>query len=365
MKLRGVNLGNWLVLEKWMGASPLSRAVCEDERGLIDEMDSGELELALELHRRSYVTENDFAWLAQAGANLVRIPVPYFIFGTESHHGCIEHLDNAFAWAERWGLKVLIDLHTVPLSQNGFDNGGYLALCAWAQDQARIDYAVDVLVALARRYAGHVALWGIEALNEPASQSILEGQLARFAERFPDRVSRSAHIPREVLLAFYDSVYRRLRPIVGPDVALVFHDQFELGTWDELLPADRYDNIVIDTHQYLNFSEWGFERYDLDEYLGRLAEFSQQVRDAAQHHAVMVGEWCIATHSPLRKTLDEEGRRAFSRALADAQLDAWDQGIGGCYWSYRVDDPKRPEWSLLACVEKGWVDLRHGVAESG
>ena len=134
MKLRGVNLGNWLVLEQWMGASPLSVATCEDERGLIDEMPSGELELALEMHRRSYITEKDFAWLARVGVNLVRIPVPYFIWGTANHLPCIEHLDNAFAWAERQGLKVLIDLHTVPLSQNGFDNGGYLALCAWAQD---------------------------------------------------------------------------------------------------------------------------------------------------------------------------------------------------------------------------------------
>lgn len=361
MKMRGVNLGNWLVLEKWMGASPLSTAACEDERGLIDEMPAGELELALEMHRRSYITEADFAWLASAGVDLVRIPVPYFVFGTESHKPCIEHLDHAFAWAERQGIDVLIDLHTVPLSQNGFDNGGYLALCAWAQEQSRIDYAVDVLVALARRYAGHPALWGIEALNEPANQSMLEGHLARLADRFPDRVSRSSHIPREVLLAYYDEVYRRLRPILGPDVALVFHDQFELETWDELLPSDRYDNIVIDTHQYLNFAEWGFERYDLDEYLGRLAEFAERVRAAAEHHRVMVGEWCIANHSPLRKGLADDELRSFCRTLADTQLDAWDAGIGGCYWSYRVDDPRRAEWSLRDCVAKGWVDMRHGL----
>lgn len=363
MKLRGVNLGNWLVLEKWMGASPLSVATCEDERGLIDEMPSGELELALEMHRRSYITVKDSAWLARVGVNLVRIPVPYFIWGTANHLPCIEHLDNAFAWAERQGLKVLIDLHTVPLSQNGFDNGGYLALCAWAQDQARIDYVVDVLEALARRYAGHPALWGIEALNEPASQSILEGQLARYADRYPDRVARSAHIPREILLAFYKDVYRRLRPLVGPDVALVFHDQFELEAWNELLPTERYDNVVIDTHQYLNFSEWGFERYDLDEYLARLGEFSERVRDAARYHPVMVGEWSIANHSPLKKSFGERDRRLFNRALADAQIEAWDQGIGGCYWSYRVDDPRRSEWSLRTCVAKGWVDMHCGTGD--
>jgi hypothetical protein len=57
--------------------------------------------------------------------------------------------------------------------------------------------------------------------------------------RYPDRVARSAHIPRDILLAFYKDVYRRLRPLVGPDVALVFHDQFELEAWNELLPTER------------------------------------------------------------------------------------------------------------------------------
>ena len=36
MKIRGANLGNWLVLEKWMGASPLTSAASEDDRGLIE-----------------------------------------------------------------------------------------------------------------------------------------------------------------------------------------------------------------------------------------------------------------------------------------------------------------------------------------
>ena len=364
MKFRGVNLGNWLVLEKWMGTSPLSTAKSEDERGLIDEFSADELALALEQHRASYITEMDFVWLAQSGVDLVRIPIPYYLFGTEHHSSCVEHLDHAFEWAQRWGLKVLIDLHTVPLSQNAFDNGGYMGLCAWAQDQGRIDFVVDVLEQIARRYADNPALWGIEALNEPASEFILQMNLGNYGKNFPDRVSRSKAITRETLLAFYDEVYQRLRPLVGPEVALVFHDQFDLESWDELLPQDQYENIVIDTHLYLNFSDFGFERYDVEEYLERIAEFSAQVEKAAEHHQVLVGEWCLGNHSPLKRTLDDEGKREFYRALADAQLDAWDKGIGGCYWSYRVDSPKHPDWDLRTCIVKGWLDLHHGLEDA-
>ena len=365
MKVRGVNLGNWLVLEKWMGASPLASAKAEDDRGLIDEVPADELAAALEHHRATFITEMDFVWLAQSGVDLVRIPVPYYLFGTDHHTACIEHLDHAFEWAQRWGIKVLVDLHTVPLSQNAFDNGGYMGICAWAQDQARIDATVDLLERIARRYAGNPALWGIEALNEPANEFILEMNLKNYGRDFPDRVARSKVISRETLLAFYDAVYQRLRPIVGPEVKLVFHDQFDLASWDELLPADRYDNIVIDTHMYLTFQDFGFARFDEEEYLAKVAEFSAQVRDAARHHDVLVGEWCLGNHNPHKAEMDDEAKRAFYRALADAQLDAWDEGLGGCYWSYRVDDEEHDDWDLRACVVKGWLDLHHGVEDAG
>lgn len=361
MKLRGANLGNWLVLEKWMGASPLSSAKSEDDRGLVDEFDPEQLAAALERHRATHITEFDFVWMAQSGIDLVRIPVPYYLFGSEHHSACVEHLDHAFEWAARWGIKILIDLHTVPLSQNAFDNGGYMGLCAWAQDPARIDGTVDLLERIARRYAGNPALWGIEALNEPANQFMLDMNLANYGKDFPDRVARSRVIPRATLLDFYERVYDRLRPIVGPEVALVFHDQFELDSWDDLLPADRYENVVIDTHQYLVFQEYGFTRFDASEYLARIAEFADRVAHAAQFHQVLVGEWCLGTHSPLKEQLSDDELRTFYRALADAQLDAWDQGIGGCYWSYRVDDPAHADWDLRTCVAKGWLDMHHGL----
>lgn len=64
----------------------------------------------------------------------MRIPVPYFIFGDRAPFiGCIDELDKAFNWAEKYGLTILIDLRTAPMSQNGFDNGGISGVCKWAQ----------------------------------------------------------------------------------------------------------------------------------------------------------------------------------------------------------------------------------------
>lgn len=85
------------------------------------------------MNRSEYITERDFVTIKRMGLESVRIPVPYFIFGDrEPFIGCIEELDKAFNWAEKYGLTILIDLHTVPMSQNGFDNGGIGGVCKWA-----------------------------------------------------------------------------------------------------------------------------------------------------------------------------------------------------------------------------------------
>lgn len=136
-RINGVNLGGWLVLERWMTPGLFRASGEEDEIWLHRSTDPAELERLLRRHRDTYITEDDFRAISAHGLNLVRIPVPFFIFGdVPGHPGCVEYLDRAFDWAERAGLKVLIDLHTVPGSQNGFDNGGLTGVVRWAYDAA-------------------------------------------------------------------------------------------------------------------------------------------------------------------------------------------------------------------------------------
>ena len=125
MKVKGVNLGNWLVLEKWMSPALFEGTTAEDEYYLPAQLSKEVYEARIKIHRSEYITERDFTRIKAMGMDAVRIPVPYFIFGDrEPFIGCVEELDKAFNWAERYGLKILIDLHTAPDSQNGFDNGG-------------------------------------------------------------------------------------------------------------------------------------------------------------------------------------------------------------------------------------------------
>lgn len=92
-RINGVNLGNWLVLEKWMDPEPFVRTAEDDEIWMHRTHGAlwSERNLAEELrrHRDAYITLEDFRIIADHGLNLVRIPVPYFIFGDwPGHPGC-------------------------------------------------------------------------------------------------------------------------------------------------------------------------------------------------------------------------------------------------------------------------------------
>ena len=171
MKVKGVNLGNWLVLEKWMNPALFEGTTAEDEYWLPRQLSKEVYEARIKIHRSEYITERDFVTIKSWGLDAVRIPVPYFIFGDrEPFIGCIEDLDKAFNWAEKYGLKILIDLHTAPDGQNGSDNGGICGVCKWAQNPEEVEFVHTVLERLAQRYGHREGLWGIELINEPALQ---------------------------------------------------------------------------------------------------------------------------------------------------------------------------------------------------
>lgn len=79
MKIRGVNLGNWLVLEKWMSPSLFDGTTAEDEYYLPMQLDRSVYEARIKQHRSEYITERDFITMRAIGLNTVRIPVPYLV----------------------------------------------------------------------------------------------------------------------------------------------------------------------------------------------------------------------------------------------------------------------------------------------
>ena len=204
--INGVNLGNWLVLEKWMSPDLFEGTTAEDETGLCEQLGHETKLERFRTHRNAFITERDFAYLASLGVEAVRIPVPYFVFGdVEPFVGCIEHVDRAFEWAAAHGLKIMLDLHTVPGSQNGFDNGGLCGVCRWHRSPDDVEFVLALLERLTSRYRGHRAFWAIEVLNEPISEELWTTLdiPSRYPAADPADAASSEPVPTDFLKSFY------------------------------------------------------------------------------------------------------------------------------------------------------------------
>ena len=66
-RINGVNLGGWLVLERWMTPGLFRASGEEDEIWLHRSTDPAELERLLRRHRDTYITEDDFRAISAHG----------------------------------------------------------------------------------------------------------------------------------------------------------------------------------------------------------------------------------------------------------------------------------------------------------
>ena len=368
--INGVNLGNWLVLEKWMNPALFGGTTADDEYYLPTQLDPVIYEARIKIHRAEYITERDFATIKSWGLSSVRIPVPYFIFGdVPGHPGCVGFLDRAFDWANATGLKVLIDLHTVPGSQNGYDNGGLTGVCRWRRSPKAVGFALDVLTRLAARYRDNPALFGIEVLNEPVSWLVYRTAASTGAAREAAEARGSGHVPMRFLKAFYRESYRRLRGVLRPEAVIMFHDGFRLGAWGDWFVREGMRNVMLDTHIYLV----GFDAFSpvhtMRAYRAYLRWSERRIRRAARHTPVVVGEWSLANATAGRVAVRAEPSERQSaedriyRDLAAMQRRTWDAGAGHIFWSYqlrRLRDgsgprPGREPWSLSDAWRNGWI----------
>lgn len=328
--LRGVNLGGWLVLEKWMTPSLFKGLKAVDEYTLCSSSNAA-VRGMLRKHRDSFITKADFEWLAAHGIQAVRLPVGYWTFGDEApYQGTIEYVDRAFEWAKETGLKVLLDLHAAPGSQNGWDHSGRSGACGWHRDETNIIRTLEVLHKLAARYAGRPELLGIEVLNEPKWT-----------------------IPRRVLLRYYQAAYKVVRAQCGPDVWVVFHDNFRPRRWKRQLRGRKYQNTYIDTHEYQVFSDTDRGLDTAGHLRKTTGVVPRRLERMAQRHPVVVGEWSLALDPLSLRELNAQEKEAAYRAYGAAQLLAYDRTAAWFYWSYKTEEGG--VWSLRSCIERGWL----------
>jgi hypothetical protein len=381
MFIKGINLGNWLVLEKWMNpvlfeGLEYQKKPLDDEYDLAHFAPENEKLNRLKAHRENYITPDDFRRIKSWGMNSIRLPVPFFVFGDYPPYiGCIEYIDKAMDWAQVYGLSVLIDVHTAPDSQNGFDNGGTTGVCKWHLKPENINFSISVLERLAQRYGKHKALYGIQFLNEPISNDLFAFTSSRYKPRDPVYAEGSCSVPLEVLFDFYTRSYNVMRRYMDTDKAAVFHDGFRLKAWKGFMRGSEYKNVVLDTHIYPgmmpitdNIDSALMENKTIEEktallesmfspsklYNVVLEKCMADIREMNTFFPVIIGEWSLSHPESMTKNQNHDNITRLMRIFCDAQLYAWSAGSGWYFWSYKVPSGASG-WDARTCIENKWL----------
>ena len=135
--LRGLNVGNWLVIEPWMDDGSLLKGKFQNapDQWTFDGLDKDGS--AIKAHWDSWFTEADVQKIKSYGFNALRIPIGYWAIdnsGTPYHKGAADYMDKAIGWARSAGMKVMVDCHGSPGSQNGQMHSGHQGNVVWQQD---------------------------------------------------------------------------------------------------------------------------------------------------------------------------------------------------------------------------------------
>eukprot|EP01006_Ploeotia_vitrea_P041786 TRINITY_DN66573_c8_g1_i1.p1 TRINITY_DN66573_c8_g1~~TRINITY_DN66573_c8_g1_i1.p1 ORF type:complete len:686 (-),score=109.44 TRINITY_DN66573_c8_g1_i1:32-2089(-) len=403
--IRGVNMGGLFVLEPWINQGFYKWDEEVRDQLTLSKKAKGDPALLAKLlnHFKTWYNEADFADMKAKGLNAVRLPVGWWYFAeaagvtmtnpyvvpTEKITDANHPITQVLGWANKNGIKVLLDLHGAPCSQNGFDNSGNISSQGWQEwgeywlytkscQDAHIKtvkymstYIVDVLPG----HGIHETVLGLELVNEP--WIFLDPSLVR------DFYFRAIYEIRKMTTnmedkAGMDWTYKTL--------PLVMHDSFRQFIWHDLLKHYPLQNVYMDTHLYHSFNiadvasdthACAMQKQVIHNYLACV--YGQFVRfESCTAVPTLVGEWSLAIdncmsllngipkgqntrpdqtpfgqckHGDIKERHTNPFWVEHIRDFANKQMIAFEQDLGWFFWTFKLDekaneDPSSYFWSF-------------------
>ncbi len=315
-KIKGINLGSYFVLEPYINPSlfyqfiGLNTDVVGDSYMFCKYLGPAEANKQLNTHWESWITFEKLAKVKEYGINTLRIPVsdwmfiPYDVYdleqdNTKCYDNSLYYLDKLFDYADQLDLNILLDIHAVKDSQNGFDNSGLsknivtqkhnniIYFDHWNHRSAEwignfdiqsknytsinynnIEFTLRVIDEILDKYKNRKSFWALEPINEPWE-----------------------YTPLDELKKFYKKVYDMLLRKNLKDKKLIFHDSFRPDKWKNAYFLEKNGipkiKIYLDTHQYM---AWG-KPIPFNDYIKGAEKWKQpySVFD------IIVGEFSLAT----------------------------------------------------------------------
>ncbi len=262
--LKGVNLGNWLLWETWMGFVPEYTddwAYFDTLQVLLDRFGEEKTAEIVKTYEDNFITEEDISQIEKLGFNCVRVPFWYRNFMTEDLKWLSENhddnkgfqkLDWLILTCEKYGIYVLLDLHGAPGGQSKNHCTGKAGRNELYENEDMMNATIELWSAISERYKDNKTVCAYDLLNEPQNNGGYDGDYSWAAES-EDAVSRTNKA--------YDTLYKVIREIDKNHII-----SFE-GVWSTtVLPNPQemgYENLLYQLHLY--DSEKGMIRYRIDE----------------------------------------------------------------------------------------------------
>ena len=266
LRLRGINLGNWLVPEGYMWRFEKGPQSPRQIQELVaDLVGPDEARAFWSSWRDTYVTREDVQYLRKIGLNSVRVPFNYRLLTPEDRPGVwldegFVLLDRVIGWCREEGLWVILDMHCAPGGQTGTnidDSWGWPSLFESAESQAR---TIEVWRKIAERYRGEPTILGYDLLNEPIPHWPEVQKYNPLLEPLYKRIVASVREvdPSHVVFlggAQWDTNFAVFGPPFAPNLAYTFHKY-----WNETTDAS--------IKSFLDFRD----RHDVPLWLGESGE---------------------------------------------------------------------------------------------
>ncbi|DAZ99632.1 TPA: hypothetical protein N0F65_001869 [Lagenidium giganteum] len=298
-------------------------------------------------HRRSWITKQDIEEIHQAGLNTVRVPVGFWIMGSDPTDGSNKQEWRVFApnalsfldelindWCGNNEVTVLISVHAAKGSQNGREHSAppTPGTKYWSDYPENVNNTVQLASFLAERYRNSPAFLGLCLLNEP---------------EYP--------VNPQVVRDYYHRAYTAIRKSGNDCVLVVAPMLTEQGPphLEDFMRPPTYQHVWVEWHPYFI---WGYENQSADQVLNAVHAYKGQV-ERWRGNALLISEWSLGAPSSAFPAEDLNGMQRFARA----QLDAFAAAAGGwTFWTWRhaADTYNQPTgWSLRQLLRQGTIKL--------
>ena len=347
-KANGVNLGGWMELENSItpeifeanGNPPDEWTLCGN---LGDKC--GPL---MERHYATYFTKQNIDLYAQYGINTLRVPTTYQAWinvpGSQLYHGNQQkYLRDVLDYAVgRYGMKIVLGLHSLPGGINSLDIGEALFHKGWFNNATNLDYSFQAVTNVLKFISASpfAKAYAISPLNEASDDLSKFGSPGGLSDAGVDWINTYLRGTLKLINQY------------APGTTMFVQDCFKgPAFFQPFYPANS--NIVIDTHIYFFAAAGAYANYMAESVCGQASYYAS----LNNTFPIFVGEWSL--QSQFNNTL------ASRKVNYQTQVYAYSKYLsGGTSWNakHNSSQPVSGEgiqsdyWSLEKLITAGAVN---------